>query len=481
MTSSRPAARIGSQRPRLSSLPERRARSAGPDAVEFAESLGYQVDDWQAWVIDGMLSEDSEARLCASTSVLICPRQNGKNAILEIVELYAFFVLGLRRILHTAHLTDTSAEHMQRLRDVIDSVADLSAICEFHTANGKERISRTDTGATIKFVTRSKKTGRGSSPQLVVFDEALQLTEQHVQAIVPALSAQSMRDDKPITLYTSSAPLPDSSVLNRLRRACIDGFPSAFFAEWSAGDDDGIDHRDRELWYEANPALGIRISEEYIAENELGVLSREAFLIERLGIVPGDEAETGVIPLDKWRALADMAAPPMQGVASLAVGPGGMWAAMGFAAMRPDGLLHVEIARHEPGTAWVVESCRKAFEETGLPVMVDPKTETAGLIDRLVDAGVEVRKVSGPEWVAGCLAFQADVQNLQLRHRDQAPLNASVSAADIRPAGDAWVFKPRAPSMDMTPLYAAVLAASAARRRLEPAERPPAFFSLADA
>ena len=200
-----------------------------------------------------------------------------------------------------------------------------------------------------------------------------------------------------------------------------------------------------------------------------------------LGIVPGDEAETGVIPLDKWRALADMAAPPMQGVASLAVGPGGMWAAMGFAAMRPDGLLHVEIARHEPGTAWVVESCRKAFEETGLPVMVDPKTETAGLIDRLVDAGVEVRKVSGPEWVAGCLAFQADVQNLQLRHRDQAPLNASVSAADIRPAGDAWVFKPRAPSMDMTPLYATVLAASAARRRLEPAERPPAFFSLADA
>lgn len=428
-----------------------------------------------------MLSEDGRSRLCASTSVLICPRQNGKNAILEIVELYAFFVLGLKRILHTAHLTDTSAEHMQRLRDVIDANPDLAAVCEFHTANGKERITRSDTGATIKFVTRSKKTGRGSSPQLVVFDEALQLTEQHVQAIVPALSAQSMRDDKPITVYTSSAPLPESSVLNRLRRSCIDGFPSAFFAEWSAADDDSVDHLDRDLWYRANPALGIRIAEDYVAETELKTMSREAFLIERLGIVPGDQSETGVIPLDKWRALADMAAPPMQGVASLAVGPGGMWAAMGFASLRPDGLLHVEIARHEPGTAWVVESCRKAFEETGMPVMVDPKTETAGLIDRLADAGVEVRKVSGPEWVQACLAFQADVQNLQLRHRDQAPLNASVLAADIRPAGEAWVFRPRVSSMDMTPLYAAVLSASAARRRLEPAGQPaPAFVSLAD-
>jgi phage terminase large subunit-like protein len=441
--------------------------------------LGIVLDDWQAWVLDGMLSEDENSRLCASTSVLVVPRQNGKNAVLEALELYAFFVLGLRRILHTAHLTDTSAEHMQRLRDVIDDNPDLRSLCEFHTANGKERITRTDTGATIKFVTRSKKTGRGSSPQLVVFDEALQLTEQHVQAIVPALSAQSMRDDKPLTVYTSSAPLPESSVLNRLRRSCIDGFPSAFFAEWSC-DDEGLDHRDRERWYEANPALGIRISEEYIAENELAVLSREAFLIERLGVVPGDQAETGVIPLDKWRALVDMTPPPVQGVASLAVGPGGMWAALGFATVRPDGLLHVEVARHEPGTAWVVESARRAFEETGLPLVVDPKTETAGLIDRLVDAGVEVRKVSGPEWVAACLAFQSDVQNLQLRHRDQAPLNASVLAADIRPAGEAWVFRPRVASMDMTPLFAAVLAASSARRGDTPAEAAPMFFSLAD-
>lgn len=428
-----------------------------------------------------MLSEDANARLCASTSLLICPRQNGKNAVLEAVELWAFFVLGLRRILHTAHLTDTSAEHMQRLRDVIDDNDDLRSISEFHTANGKERITRSDTGATIKFVTRSKKTGRGASPQLVVFDEALQLTEQHVQAIVPSLSAQSMRDDKPITIYTSSAPLPESSVLNRLRRSCIDGFPSAFYAEWSCDDaEPGFDHRDRERWYEANPALGIRISEEYIAESELGTLSREAFLIERLGVVPGDQNETGVIPLDKWRALVDLSDPPLSGVPSLAVGPGGMWSAVGFASMRPDGLLHLEVARHEPGTAWVIESAKKATDETGHALVVDPKTETAGLIDRLIDAGVPVRKMSGPEYVAACLAFQHDVTNLQVRHRDQPPLNAAVLAADIRPAGEAWVFKPRAPSMDMTPLYAVVLAASAARRREPPAEQSPVFVSLAD-
>lgn len=429
-----------------------------------------------------MLSEDAESHLCATTSLLICPRQNGKNALLEVVELFAFFVLGMHRILHTAHLTDTSAEHMQRLRDVISDNDDLAAITAFHTANGKERITRTDTGASIKFVTRSKKTGRGLSPQLVVFDEALQLTEQHVQAIVPALSAQSMRDDQPLTIYTSSAPLPDSDVLHRLRRSCLDGFPSAFFAEWSCDDDEpGFDHRDRDRWYESNPALGIRISESYIADNELAVLSREAFLIERLGVVPGDQSQSGVIPLDKWRSLVDLSTPPLRGVASLAVGPGGVWSALGFAAMRDDGSLHVEVARHEPGTAWVIESARRAFIETGLPIVVDPKSETAGMIDRLVDAGIDVRKVTGPEWVSACLAFQTDVTNAQVRHRDQPPLNASVLAADIRPAGDAWVFRPRVGSMDMTPLFAVVLAALAARRRPEADNPAPTFFSLADA
>jgi phage terminase large subunit-like protein len=224
--------RRGAQRPRLSSLPAARVGSAGPDAVEFAESLGYELDDWQEWCLDGLFSEDANFRLCAALVLIVMPRQNGKNVILEVAELYAFYVLEWPVIVHTAHRQDTSADHMARLRSVIEANPDLDAITEIREANGKERIVRTDTRAEIRFVTRSKKIGRGRSPRMVVFDEALYLTDEQIQAIIPSMSAQTLGDDSPLMVYTSSAPVAESDVMRRVRQACIDGHPDAFFAEW---------------------------------------------------------------------------------------------------------------------------------------------------------------------------------------------------------------------------------------------------------
>jgi len=453
--------RIGSQRPRLSQLPAGRHGSAGPDAVELAESCGLLLDDWQRWVLDGMLSEDPRARLCASTSLLVMPRQNGKNAVLEALELYAFYVLGLRRILHTAHLGETSAEHMTRLRELVEANPALERITAFSTANGKERFTRTDTRATIRFVTRSKKTGRGFSPQMIVFDEALHLTDQHLQAIVPAVSAQSMRQDPPIMVYTSSAPLADSVVLNRLRRAAMMGRLPGFYAEWSC--EDGVNPEDVNAWYEANPGMGIRISEQFVRDNELAQLSREAFLIERLGVVRGEDVETGVMPLEKWRALVDPHPRPGAGFAGLAIGPGGAWSALGFAGARDGGGLHVQLARHEAGTGWVVEACRRAWEQTGRPVVVDPRSEAGGALAALDEAAVPVQRVSAPELAQACMAFKADVDNLRVWHADQAPLSAAVQHVDVRPAGEGWVFSAKASAIDVTPLLAVVLAGFAAR------------------
>ena len=58
--------------PRLSHLPRRAVASAGDDAIEFAESIGWSVeagrgfyvlDEWQKHCIRGILSEDENARL----------------------------------------------------------------------------------------------------------------------------------------------------------------------------------------------------------------------------------------------------------------------------------------------------------------------------------------------------------------------------------------------------------------------------------
>ena len=460
--------RVGNQRPRLSQLPAGRVSSAAAEAIDLAGSCGLILDDWQRWVLDGLLSEKADGTWAAKTGLLLMPRQNGKNSVLEALELAGMFLFGDKRIIHTAHLASTAADHMRRMVALISASEELERVCQFYFANGKEAIVRTDTGQRLEFITRGRKTIRGGSPERVIFDEALYLTGEQTQAIIPSMSAQSMNvDGSPQMVYTSSPPLPESEVLHRVRDAFIAGaLPSGFFAEW--GCVPGVDPNDRDAWYEANPGLGIRIAESWIEETELPILSPEAFAIERLGVVLSGAQVSNVIPWDMWLGGVDVASSAAEGFPSLQVASGMSSACLGFAGHRADGLLHVEIVRHEPGTGWVVEACKRAAADTGRALVVDPKSPTAGLLDRLRDAGVPLLELSSTEFVQACAALQDDVLNGRIRHLDQGPLNASVTGADIRPVGEAWAFSARLSSVDISPLLAVTLACQPLRAVVAP-------------
>ena len=55
MTISPPDVLIGSQRPRVCSLPPSTVSSAGAEAVELAATAGLVLDDWQAWALEQSL------------------------------------------------------------------------------------------------------------------------------------------------------------------------------------------------------------------------------------------------------------------------------------------------------------------------------------------------------------------------------------------------------------------------------------------
>ena len=412
-----------------------------------------------------MFAEDANGRWCAEQIALILPRQNGKNAVLEAFELYAFYVLDEQRIIHTAHLAKTAADHMQRMVALVRSNPELDEITHPYFSNGKEALQRLDTGARLEFITRGRKTARGGSPQRVVFDEALFLTDDQLQAILPALSAQSMNAaGAPQFIYTSSAPLPESAVLHRVRARgmAADGGGKLFFAEWSCVE--GTDPADRDAWYASNPGMGIRISEAWVAENELTTLSPEAFAVERLGVVPAHDVGSAVLPTVRWDACRDAGSQVAGGVAlALSVSPGSGSAAVGVAGVRVDGLWHVEVTDHRPGTGWVVEVAKRASAVLGVPVHVDPKSPTAGLLPALVAAGVDVVEVSTVEYVAACAAFQDAVLNGRVCHIGQPPLDAAVAGADVRTVGESWAWSQRASTVDISPLNAVTLALSAAR------------------
>ena len=462
--------RIGNQRPRLSVLPSQRVGSSGPDAIEFAESLGYELDDWQKWCIEGILSEDEALQLCASVVCLIVSRQNGKNVILEVVELYCFYILEWDLIQHTAHLATTAANHMAQMMAVVEANPVLDEITVFTVANGKEKMTRIDTGAEIKFITRGKKAGRGPSPKMVVFDEALYVTDAQIKALIPSMSAQSMSEDLPLMVYTSSAPLEESMVLHRIRNSFIAGVIDGWFAEWSVEDteENPIDHTDIELWFAANPAMGVRISPDWVRDNELAIMTRLDFMGERLGVAigGGDESGNAAIPFQHWMACEDLGSEIAEGADSwwaIDVSPGMQWVSFAEAGKRDDDDLHIEIITRNPGTHWVIDEAKRIYHRLGTPVLVDPHGPGRGMIDRLRKAGVPVEEVETQEVIDSCSGFQFDVLNHRIHHIRQAPLQAAVMGAGVRPVGESWVWSPKSSDVDITALRACTLAAGRAR------------------
>ena len=103
---------------------------------------------------------------------------------------------------------------------------------------------------------RSTGSGRGFSADLIVLDEAYNLSKDAMSAMLPTLSARPNAQ----IWYTSSAPLliPQSEFLRALikRGRAGSGSDLAYF-EWCASHEARLD--DREAWAVANPGMGIRI------------------------------------------------------------------------------------------------------------------------------------------------------------------------------------------------------------------------------
>src|SRR5690625_2385534 len=109
--------RIGNQEPTKSLiLPYK--KSLGSEAIEIYERSGREAFDWQRFLVDSILAQNSEGLWIHMSFGYSVPRQNGKNEVVAIRELY-----GLNkgeRILHTAHRTTTSAAAFNRLLAILE-------------------------------------------------------------------------------------------------------------------------------------------------------------------------------------------------------------------------------------------------------------------------------------------------------------------------------------------------------------------------
>lgn len=442
--------------------------SAGQEAVELAASAGLVLDPWEALVLEGALGERGDGSWAALEVGLVVPRQNGKGAILEARELAGLFLFGEDLILHSAHEFKTSSEAFRRLLSLVQGTPDLDRrVQRVRTSHGEEGLELLG-GQRLRFVARSSGSGRGFTGDTVILDEAYHLPATAVSALLPTMAARR----NPQLWYTSSAPLPriESDALRRLcrRGRSRQGDRLAYF-EWcaaSAEDPNGLAR--------ANPALGFRISEEFV-DAERGAMGEVDFNRERLGIFPEviEAAEPAAIEEDIWQRCQDdnsTAVDPV--VFGFEVSHDRAWSSIGVAGPSTSGGVHVEVVDRRPGTGWVIGRLVELRDRQKPSSIRCNSTGPAGaLLAECERRRLKVESISAKELAQACESAYDDIGDRRWHHIDQPELNAAVTGAMRRPVGDAWVFDRRT-QLDVTPLIAVAIAAFG----LAPSKRGPTIW-----
>ena len=444
---------VGRAEPTQQWLPPDALPNAQADtALDLASIGGLDLYPWQENVLRTAMMRSASGRWAASEVAVVVPRQNGKGSILEARQVWGLFN-GERLQLHSAHEFKTCYEHFRRVRDLVESSPLLlDQVSIIRTGAGDQAIELKN-GCRIRFIARSRSSGRGFSADVVYLDEAFELSDATMGALLPALSA---RPD-PQVWYTSSAPHHTSTVLHRLRsRGLAGGDPRLFYVEWSAPTDS--DPADPESWAIANPSLGLRINEERIDTAQRS-LDPDEFAREHLGIPEEPELTVSIIPLAQWDALKAEASPIVSGETfALDVSPDRQRASFAVAGRCADGLVQVEVFDARPGTKWIVERAVKLWQDHAKPIRIEKGGPAGSFVSLLTEAGVTVEEVSTADHARATGQFIDAVSSSTLRHLGDPILRSAIVGATLRHTGDADLWSRRSSKVDITPLCAATLA-----------------------
>lgn len=433
--------------------------SDAEDAAFLSTSYGLTPDPWQMEALDVMLARRPDNRWATARIGISVPRQNGKNGIIEVRELFGMVVLG-EKFLHTAHEVKTARKAFLRLCSFFEDTQNYpelaSMVREVRRTNGQEAIVLTN-GGSIEFVARTKGSGRGFTVDVIVFDEAQELSDETIAALIPTISAAPLRN--PQQIYTGTPPSPGMAgeVFTRIRTAALLGDdPRLAWLEWSA--ERGDDFDDPDVWRMANPALDIRLDQETVL-GERTTFDDASFARERLGMWE-EETSYAVISQEDWRACADeFSEPETNAVFAVDVAPDRSSATVAMAGERADGLWHLEVIDHNRGVGWVIPRVTNLSRRHRIrTVIIDGGSPAASLIEGLRKNKVTVVTIGAREMAAACGEFYDAVLEQRVVHLDDPHVASALSRARKRRLNDAWAWNRASSGDDITPVVALTLA-----------------------
>lgn len=473
-------------RPAFTCTPPSAVGSLVDEVAELAVQLGQEVGPEERIALAALTPVQANGMPAGLEGAIICGRQNVKSWALEMCTIHDGWVTKVGRCMWSAHQTKTSDDNFTHLTSLVESFDWLrKRVKRIYSGNGDHRILFLD-GRTIEFGARENgPTGRGRvKVNRLTLDEWLFGTAAMLGAFVPTMGAAGDRYIR----YGSSPGRLHSEELRRLRdRLRRGGDPSLSGAEWTseqvrvevdqtgrprlvrvlpscedpecshiAGVAKGCYLDDRRIWRGVNPALGRRITEEFVEQERLAVPPVE-FARERCGIWEDPPTADGAA--DNGLPGYDLATTDRAPVAPLTLGLE-VSTDSRTAAIAVHGADVVEVVEYRKGAGlgWVPSRVTELRERYNAAVAVRAGSPALQLLPELPGAVV----VKSTEQAAACMSFATAMNAGGLLHRAQPVLDIAVANAVRARTGDVWRWSLSKSAedrgTDISPLWAAVLA-----------------------
>ncbi len=388
--------RKGSQEPRKEYREGEVAGSEVDSVCALAESVGMYMLDWQKRVLADWCAYDASYMPSYVTCGLDVPRQNGKNACLEVYELERMAVCGWH-ILHTAHRVKTVKKAFNRLVKYFsdDRHPELKELVQqIRRTNGEEAITLKN-GGSIEFIARTNGTARGFDDiQLVVYDEAQELTDTQYDAISYTLAASSTGERQVLYMGTPPNERSAGTVFARTRKAVLGG--GMHRMAWLSWATEKLPPKDAKFEdvlddiYASNPSMGYILDVSYTESEFAGASGNiSGFAHERLDWWSG-ASNASAIDEELWHSLAlTLSNVPRTGKKSFGVkfSPDGASVALTACRTQEDGTAYVECVGTgtlADGMGWLMDVlANENTVDTTAAIAIDGRNGAGALFDKL--------------------------------------------------------------------------------------------------
>ena len=424
-------------------------KTSGPQITAAAGLAGIELDQAQQLCADVIGARDP-AGWAHFETCLFMPRQNGKSEVLLAAILFCLFVERAESVVFSSHAGRTSSQIFRRVRHAVERTPEFGGRVKRVLNRLGAEVLELESGQRLECVARSAGSGRGFVADVIILDEAHDLNEDEMAAVLPAISTRAGAR----LIYALSFATPASTHLGRLRqRALAREDPHLAWVEWSMSEQDTA--ADRAVWLATNPAVAAgRITARYL-EKEYRALGAAAFAQERLGRAawPQDESTRfAVISRADWEGCLDPSLPPAQELYPVSIGVAvsrdSRDAAIVICGAGDDATPVLEVADWRTGTgpAWVPRRLAKLTRRHQPAAVAWDDDGSAGPLGiRHLIGGAQAINLKPAGYAQACGTMALAFTDRTVRHRGDDRLTAAAGAARAKILGRAWIWHPDTP------------------------------------